>query len=95
MASDLMNGLKEVEGIIQQLPQLESSEAADVAEAVALLQQNAEAAQELQQELAAASVKLAQLQDAHGAVAEAALSHRAAVAAAAAARDLPFGAGPD
>lgn len=76
MASDLMAGLKDVEGLIQQLPELSGSEAEEVAQAVALLQQNAEASQELQQELVAASAKLAQLQDAHGVLAEAALRHR-------------------
>ena len=85
MSRDLLAGLTEIEELIQRVPQLGSSEAAEVAQAVSLLQQNAEAAEELQREVAAAGAKLAQLQDAHGALAEAALCHRAASAAGAAA----------
>lgn len=86
MSRDLLSGLTEIEQLIQRLPQLGgSSEAGEVAQAVSLLQQNAEAAEELEREVAAAGAKLAQLQDAHGALAEVALSHRAATAAATAA----------
>lgn len=85
MAADLVAGLSDVEGLIQRLPEASSSEEDDVARAVDLLRQNAEAAQELQRELDAAAAKLAQLQSAHGVLAEAALAHKADTAAAAAA----------
>lgn len=85
MSRDLTASLQEVEGLIQRLPQLPASEPAEVAQAVALMQQNAVAAAELAAELATAGTKLAQLQEAHGALAEAALAHKAAAAAAAAA----------
>ncbi|KAI3425067.1 hypothetical protein D9Q98_008444 [Chlorella vulgaris] len=83
MASDLMAGLKDAERLIQQLPETSDGEAEEVAQAVVLLQQNAEASQELRRELAAASAKLGLLQDAHGVLAEAALCQGPAAAAAA------------
>ena len=84
MARDLTAALQDVEASIQQLPPLAASEAEEVAQAAALMQQNADASAELAAELAAAQAKLARLQEAHGALAEAALCQRAAVAAAAA-----------
>lgn len=85
MARDLTTALQEVESSILRLPPMPASEAEEVAQAVVLMQQNADASAELAAELAAARAKLARLQDAHGALAEAALCHRAAAAAAAAA----------
>lgn len=85
MARDLTTALQEVESSILRLPPMPASEAEEVAQAVVLMQQNAFASAELAAELAAARAKLARLQDAHGALAEAALCHRAAAAAAAAA----------
>lgn len=93
MSKDLAASLQEAEQLIARLPDLPASEAAEVAAAAALTQQNAEASAELAAELAAASAKLATLQDAHGALAEAALAHKAAVAAAAAAAAKSGGAG--
>ena len=85
MARDLTSALQEVESSILRLPPMPASEAEEVSQAVELMRQNAEASEELAAELAAARAKLAKLQDAHGALAEAALCHRAAAAAAAAA----------
>lgn len=85
MARDLTAALQEVESSIQRLPPMAASEAEEVGQAVDLMRQNAEASAELAAELAAARAKLARLQEAHGALAEAALCHRAAAAAAAAA----------
>ncbi|PRW45474.1 mediator of RNA polymerase II transcription subunit 21-like [Chlorella sorokiniana] len=85
MAKDLSAALQEVEASIQRLPPMPASEAEEVAQAVDLMRQNAEASAELAAELEAARAKLAKLQDAHGVLAEAALCHRAAAAAAAAA----------
>ncbi|PSC69359.1 Serine threonine family 2C [Micractinium conductrix] len=81
MSKDLLAGLQELEGLIQQLPApAGSTEGEEVAAAVMLLQQNAAAAVDLQAALSAASTKLVQLQDAHGLLAEVALAKPTAVA---------------
>lgn len=80
-----MAGLKDAERLIQQLPDTSDSEAEEVAQAVSLLQLNAEASQDLRRELAAATAKLGLLQDAHGVLAEAALCQGTAATATAAA----------
>lgn len=93
MSRDLATSLQEAEQLIARLPDLSAGEAEEVARAAELTHENAQASAELAAELAAASAKLAALQDAHGALAEAALAHKAALAAAAAAAASAKGGG--